>query len=304
MTTGRIEIVEVGARDGLQNESQMLSVDSKFLLIQKLAHAGLQRIEVGAFVSAKAVPQMKDSAELIERLKHDPILGKPAIFNKFSVLVPNARGMEQAIASGMREVAVFGSCTESFSQKNINCSIAESFERFAEVIAMAKKSKVRVRGYLSMAFGCPYEGKVPEARVVQLAQRMHKLGIFEISIGDTIGIAHPRQVHSLVKKLKQRIPIKKIALHFHDTRGLALANIQEGLQSGVRVFDSSIGGLGGCPYARGATGNVATEDVQYLLQSQGYRTGLKLSGLVTAAKFLETEFGKHLSSKMARLDRI
>jgi hydroxymethylglutaryl-CoA lyase len=296
-----IQIVEVGARDGLQNESKMLSVEQKLEMIRRLVQAGTRRIEVGAFVSPQWVPQMKDSAQLIRLLREDAFLGQPKVFNRFSVLVPNIKGMEDAIASGIREVAIFGSCSEAFAKKNMNCTIAESFVRFEGVMALAKKAKIPVRGYLSMAFGCPFEGRVSEAQVVRLAKRMKALNVREISIGDTIGVANPRQVQSLLRKLKKAVGTQMLALHFHDTRGTALANALMGLQQGIQVFDASIGGLGGCPYAGGATGNLATEDLQYMLHGMGLKTGLNLDQLKAIAKWLEGLFGKRMASKLSQI---
>jgi hydroxymethylglutaryl-CoA lyase len=214
-------------------------------------------------------------------------------------LVPNVRGVNDALETPIEEVAVFGACSETFSKRNINCSIDESLTRFREVIALARKNKRRVRGYLSVAFGCPYEGAVPEARVVQLVAAYLKMGVYEISIGDTIGVATPAQVKSLLTKLKRRVPVKKIALHMHDTRGTALANVLVGLQMGVRVFDSSFGGLGGCPYARGASGNLATDDLVYMLHGMGFKTGVNLKKLLSFTSVMQSEIGHKLPSRTA-----
>lgn len=296
-----IQIVEVGPRDGLQNESKTLSIQDRFLLVKKLVSAGAKRIEVGAFVSPKWVPQMANTAELLRLIRADAGLSAPQTFRRLSVLVPNTEGMAAAIESGIREVAVFGACSETFSKKNINCSIEESFARFAEIMPMARKHKIAVRGYLSTAFGCPYEGRVPEARVVELTKKMKKLGVYEVSVGDTIGVASPLQVDSLVRKLKRAVGAKALALHFHDTRGTALANSLKGLELGISVFDASVGGLGGCPYAKGASGNVATEDLQYMLERMGYKTGLDLTRLAEAAQWLEPLLGKELPSKISKV---
>ncbi len=287
----KVQIVEVGPRDGLQNETKVLSLDEKRELILGLARAGLQRIEVGAFVSPKWVPQMADTAQLVEELPANKNL-------RTSVLVPNQKGMELALRTPIKEVAIFGACSESFSQKNINCSIEESFVRFAEVMALAKKHKIKVRGYLSTAFGCPYEGEVQPAQVLRLTKRMAALGVYEISIGDTIGVATPRQVTALTKKLIGAVGVKKIALHFHDTRGTALANVYAGLQLGVGVFDSSVGGLGGCPYAQGASGNLATEDLVYLLESMGLQTGVDLKALIDLSRRFQAVVGHPLPSRV------
>jgi hydroxymethylglutaryl-CoA lyase len=298
-TSGRksVEIVEVGPRDGLQNESRTLSVEARLAFIRHLAASGLKRIEVGAFVSPQWVPQMQGSLELITELyKNKKEFPRDV---RFSALVPNVKGMNDALETPIPEVAVFGACSESFSKKNINCSIAESLERFRDVIALAKKEKRKVRGYLSVAFGCPYEGKVSEARVIQLVQAYLKMGVYEVSIGDTIGVATPKQVYSLLGKLKRRVPLKKIAMHLHDTRGTALANVLASLEMGVRVFDSSFGGLGGCPYAKGASGNLATDDLIYMLHGMGYRTGVDLEKLLTYTPVMQQEIGRKLPSRTA-----
>ena len=295
MKKERVQIVEVGPRDGLQNEQRTLSVEARFNFIRHLAASGLKRIEIGAFVSPKWVPQMANSKELI-----DQVMSRRAEFPKdmqFSALVPNVKGMEDALQTEIREIAVFGACSESFSKKNINCTIAESLERFAAVTKMAKKNKIKVRGYLSVAFGCPYEGHVDEKKVIELVKAYLKLGIYEVSIGDTIGVATPKQVRSLIKKLKRVVPLKKIALHLHDTRGTALANVAAGLELGVRVFDSSFGGLGGCPYAKGASGNLATDDLVYMLQGMGFETGVDLEKMLTFAPTMASEIGRKLPSR-------
>lgn len=273
-----ISIVEVGPRDGLQNEKQSLSLGQRLQFIQHLVKSGLTRIEVGAFVSPKWVPQMAESRELILELYRRRGEFPPNV--RFSALVPNVKGMEAALETPIAEIAIFGACSESFSKKNINCSIDESLERFRQVTAMAKKNKRKVRGYLSVAFGCPYEGEVSEAKVVELARAYLKMGVYEVVIGDTIGVANPAQVKSLLKKLKRHIPIKKLAMHFHDTRGTALANVLASLDLGVRTFDSSFGGLGGCPYASGASGNLSTHDLVYMLTGMGFKTGVDLAKLL------------------------
>lgn len=292
-----VSIVEVGPRDGLQNEEATLSIDQRFAFIKHLADSGLTRIEVGAFVSPKWVPQMAGSRELILELFKRKAEFPAKI--RFSALVPNVKGMEDAITTPIPEIAIFGACTESFSKKNINCSIAESLERFKGVTALAKKHKRKVRGYLSVAFGCPYEGAVPESRVLELAQKFVKLGVYEVVIGDTIGVANPSQVKSLVTKLKRKVPLKKIAMHFHDTRGTALANVVTSLQCGVRIFDSSFGGLGGCPYARGASGNLATDDLIYMLNGMGFKTGVDLNRLLGYTNVMQNEVGHKLPSRTA-----
>jgi len=296
----KVTIVEVGPRDGLQNEAKSLPLDVRLEFIKRLSKAGLKRIEVGAFVSPQWVPQMAGTADLIAMIKKDAELSSSKIFDAFSVLVPNMKGMEGALASCIKEVAVFGACSESFSKKNINCTIDESFERFKEVIKAAKQKKIKVRGYLSTAFGCPYEGYVDEKRVVELIKRMLKLGVYEVSVGDTIGVATPKQVESMLKKLKKVTPIKKLAMHFHDTRGTALANVVKSLDLGVRTFDSSAGGIGGCPYAKGASGNLATDDLVYLLRGLGYETGVDLPALVETSNWIKNPIGHSLPSRLAQ----
>jgi len=295
MNKNLIQIVEVGLRDGLQNESVVLSVDQKVELGTRLMQAGVRRLEAGAFVRPDRIPQMNGSDEVFKRLA--AVAGK----KELSVLVPNEIGMNKAIENKVKEIAVFAGCTESFSQKNINCSIDESFKRFEKVFELAKKNKIKVRGYLSMCFGCPFEGNVKEAVVVKLAKRLYKMGAYEISIGDTIGVAHAGQVKSLITKLKKEIPVSKLAGHFHDTRGQALANILASYNLGIRVFDSSIGGLGGCPYAPAATGNVATEDVLYMFQKMGVKTNIDLKKILEIHPWLTEQMGKPLPSKLGQV---
>lgn len=294
----KVKIVEVGLRDGLQNESTQLSVLQRFELLEKLIDAGTKTFEIGAFVSPKWVPQMAVSKELTELT-----LSKFPNQKKYqaSVLVPNELGMKGALETRIKEIAIFASCTESFSRKNINCSIEESFQRFEPIMKAAKKNKIKVRGYLSVCFGCPYEGDVSEKKVIELAKRLYKLGCYEISIGDTIGIATVNQVTSLFKKLKKAIPVSKLAGHFHDTRGQALVNILAAYGVGVRIFDTSIGGLGGCPYAKGATGNVATEDVVYMFEGMNVSTGLQLEKLIEINHWLEPQMNHALSSRVGKV---
>lgn len=296
MSKKNIQIVEVGLRDGLQNESVVLSVDQRVELGKRLFEAGVKRMEAGAFVRPDRIPQMNGSDEVFKKLQQ--LGGKK---KELSILVPNEVGMNKALEAGVKEIAVFAGCTESFSQRNINCSIEESFQRFEKVFAMAKKNKIKVRGYLSMCFGCPFEGEVKEAVVVKLAKRLYKMGAYEISIGDTIGVAHAGQVRSLFTKLKKEIPVSKLAGHFHDTRGQALANILEAYNMGGRVFDSSIGGLGGCPYAPAATGNVATEDVLYMFQKMGFKTNVDLKKILEIHPWLTQQMGKQLPSKLGQV---
>lgn len=296
----KVTIVEVGPRDGLQNEAKSLPLDVRLEFIKRLSKSGLKRIEVGAFVSPQWVPQMAGTSELIAMIRQNTELKIPKVFDALSVLVPNMKGMEGALASGIKEVAVFGACSESFSKKNINCTIDESFVRFAEVINAARAKKIKVRGYLSTAFGCPYEGYVEEKRVVELVKRMLKLGVYEVSVGDTIGVATPKQVESMLKKLKRVVPVKKLAMHFHDTRGTALANVVKSVELGIRTFDSSAGGIGGCPYAKGASGNLATDDLVYLLRGLGYDTGVNLPALVETSNWVKTPIGHSLPSRLAQ----
>jgi hydroxymethylglutaryl-CoA lyase len=295
-----VSLVEMGLRDGLQNESVSLSLGQRTKILQGLADSGFKRIEVGAFVRAEKVPQMANSKELLQKankLRNEKKILKDV---NFAVLVPNLQGWEDANPLSPDEIGIFASCTESFSYKNINCSIEESFERFKPVIALAKKRKVRVRGYLSVCFGCPFEGEVAEKKVLEVAQKLVDLKVDEISIGDTIGVANVAQVRSLFKKLKKKISVKKIAGHFHDTRGQALANILAAYDQGIRIFDTSIGGLGGCPYAPGSTGNVATEDVAYMFEGMGVSTGLNLDSLISLNHEVEEMIGKKLPSKVSK----
>lgn len=295
-----IRIVEVGPRDGLQNEAAHLSLEDRCQLVSLLASAGLRYIEVGAFVSPKWVPQMQNSGTLISglfELKKEKAISSGV---QFSALVPNPTGMKDALQTSLTEIAVFGACSESFSKKNINCSIEESFERFAEVIRLAKQNRIKVRGYLSTAFGCPYEGAVSPKVAVNLVQRLLKMGVYEVSVGDTIGVATPKQVRLLLRKLKDKVSLRKIAMHFHDTRGTALANVLASLDLGIRVFDSSVGGLGGCPYAKGASGNLATEDLVYMLHGMGFRTGVDLAKLVAMRPWIESRIGRQLPSRVGQ----
>ena len=287
-----VQLVEVGLRDGLQNESVSLLSQQRTNLAEKLIAAGIKRIELGAFVREDKVPQMSGSKEIVD-----------AILDKFpkisaSVLVPNEKGMSFALETKIKEIAVFGAVSETFSQKNINCTVDESLLRFKAVIQQAKKNKIKVRGYLSTCFGCPYEGRVSSQKVVKLATYMYKMGCYEISIGDTIGVATPAQVEKLFKKLKKKIPVRALAGHFHDTRGTALANIQAAYRVGVRIFDTSVGGLGGCPYAPGASGNVATEDVVYMFAGDKIKTGVDLSSLIQINHEISNLIGRPLPSKV------
>ena len=298
----KIKIVEVGLRDGLQNESSILTIEHRYDLYEKLVKSGAKNIEIGAFVSPKWVPQMADTSAFCALIlaENTKLRSKVSV----SVLVPNVQGMLQAIDAGVKEVAIFAACSESFSQKNINCSIKESFERFEDVMKLAKEFKIKVRGYLSTCFGCPFEGKVSEKKVISLVKSMHQMGVYEISVGDTIGVANAGQVTSLFKKLKRAVPVKKLAAHFHDTRGQALANILAAYHVGITTFDTSIGGLGGCPYAPGAAGNVATEDVVYMFDGLNVKTGLDLTELIATHKWLQPLMNHELSSKVGRVGKL
>lgn len=292
-----IRIVEVGPRDGLQNEARILSAQTRFEFVRRLAAAGVREIEAGAFVSPQWVPQMAKSDEVFLLAKSVPQEFENVIL---SALVPNMRGMQDAVRVGLEQISVFGSASESFSRKNINCTIEESLQRFSEVVEVAKSRKMRVRGYLSMCFGCPFEGQVSEAKVVELAERMLAMGMYEISIGDTIGVANPKQVKRVVQALVSAVGEKKLAMHFHDTRGLALANVVASLDHGIEVFDSSVGGLGGCPYAPSSAGNLATEDVVYLLHEMGLDTKIDLEKLLKVNKWIESEIGHELPSRVGK----
>ena len=300
MANSSVTLVEVGLRDGLQNEKINLPIDVRVEMARQLVAAGHRRLELGAFVRADKVPQMAGSADVIQYVLSSNSSKKV----QYSALVPNEKGMLDALKTGIKEIAIFTSCSESFSQKNIDCSIEESFQRFIPVMQLAKKNKVKVRGYLSVCFGCPFEGNVSQEVVVRIAKKMHSLGVYEISIGDTIGVATPGAVTDLFKKLKKVIPVKKLAGHFHDTRGTALVNIFAAYQLGVRVFDTSLGGLGGCPYAPGATGNVAIEDVVYMFDGMKVKTGLNLDLLLQTNRYTSEKMGQNLPSKVGRVGRL
>lgn len=289
----KVRIVEVGPRDGLQNEKAEISTAVKIQLIEDLAAAGLTDIEAGAFVSPKWVPQMADSAAVLAGLTRDP--GK-----RYPVLVPNLQGLEAALAAGAREVAVFAAASETFSQKNTNCSIAESIERFRPVLDRARSAGVPVRGYISCVLGCPYEGKVQPAAVASVAKSLIDLGCYEISLGDTIGIGTPLATRRLIETVAAVVPIPQFAAHFHDTYGQALANLLAALEMGISVIDSSVAGLGGCPYAKGATGNVATEDVVFMLNGMGIETGVDLAKLAKAGWCVLDHIGRAPSARVSR----
>ena len=289
----KVRIVEVGPRDGLQNEKQPVPTAIKVELIDRLADCGLTAIEATAFVSPKWVPQMADAAQVMAGIARRDGVSYP-------VLVPNEKGLDAALAAGATEVAIFGAASEAFSQKNINCTIRESLERFKPVLARAKEAKLKVRGYVSCVLGCPYQGEVAPAAVAEVAWALFEMGCYEISLGDTIGVGTPEQAKAMIEAGARRVPIKKLAGHYHDTYGMAAANIYASLQMGVNVFDAAVGGLGGCPYAQGASGNVATEDVVWLLQGQGIDCGVALDKLVDTAQCISAQLGREPASKVAR----
>ena len=293
MIPARVRIVEVGPRDGLQNEPREVPTAAKVELIERLAEAGLPAVEATAFVSPKWVPQMADHTEVLERIRRRPGVAYP-------VLTPNLKGFEAARAAGATEVAIFAAASETFSQRNINCSIAASLERFRPVAAAAKASGVKLRGYISCVLGCPYEGEVRPARVAEVAGALADMGCYEVSLGDTIGVGTPGKTKSLIEACAGRVPIERLAGHFHDTYGQALANIYASLEMGVASFDSSIAGLGGCPYAAGASGNVATEDVVYMLNGLGIETGVDLERLVDTGQWICGLLGREPSSKAGK----
>jgi hydroxymethylglutaryl-CoA lyase len=289
----RVRIVEVGPRDGLQNEKQEVPTAVKLELIERLAEAGLPAVEATAFVSPKWIPQMADHIEVLERIRRKPGVDYP-------VLTPNLKGFEAARAAGATEVAIFGAASEAFSKKNINCSIAESLERFRPVADAARKSNIKVRGYISCVVGCPYEGDIKPEKVAEVAGALYDMGCYEVSLGDTIGVGTPAKTQAMIEACARRVPIGKLAGHYHDTYGQALANIYASLELGVATFDSSVAGLGGCPYAAGASGNVATEDVVYMLNGLGIETGVDLERLVGIGQWICGVLGKEPSTKAGR----
>ena len=287
----KVRLVEVGPRDGLQNEAGEVPTAVKVELIERLADAGLPAVEATAFVSPKWVPQMADHTEVLERVRRKPGVSYP-------VLTPNLKGFEAAHAAGATEVAVFGAASEAFSKKNINCSIAESLARFRPIIEISLKEKVRVRGYVSCVLGCPYEGEVAPARVAEVAGALYDMGCYEISLGDTIGVGTPGKAKAMIEACARRVPLERLAGHYHDTYGQALANIYASLEAGVTTFDASVAGLGGCPYAAGASGNVATEDVVYMLHGLGIETGVDLRRLVEIGRWICGVLGREPASKV------
>jgi hydroxymethylglutaryl-CoA lyase len=293
MSADAVRIVEVGPRDGLQNEPQPVSTAVKVELIERLAAAGLRSIEATSFVSPKWVPQMADHAQVMAQIRRAPGV-------VYSALTPNLKGFEGALAAGADEVAVFASASESFSQKNIHCSIAESIARFEPVFAAAKAAGIPVRGYVSCVVACPYEGAVAPGAVAEVARSLFARGCSEISLGDTIGVGTPGRVKAMLKAVAAHVPPEKLAGHFHDTYGQALVNVYAAMEMDVRVFDSAVSGLGGCPYAPGASGNVATEDLVYMLQGMGMETGVNLEKLIEAGAFLCEQLGRESQSRVAR----
>ncbi|MGI2133825.1 hydroxymethylglutaryl-CoA lyase [Shewanella baltica] len=287
----RVSIFEMGARDGLQNEVAVPTA-AKIALIESLADAGLKRIEAGSFVSPKWVPQMADSADVLKQIQRQSGV-------VYSALTPNVKGFELALDAKASEVAIFGAASQSFSQRNINCSIEESIERFIPLMELAKAHNIPVRGYVSCVLGCPYEGEIAVSEVARVSEILYKMGCYEISLGDTIGVGTPQKARRMLQTVSERVPIEKLALHFHDTYGQALANILACLDLGVRVFDSSVAGLGGCPYAKGASGNLATEDLVYMLHGMGFETGIDLQKLALAGQAISTQLNRNNGSKVA-----
>jgi hydroxymethylglutaryl-CoA lyase len=287
----RVKIVEVGPRDGLQNEKETIGADIKIALVDKLTQAGFRNIEAASFVSPKWVPQMATSADVMAGITR-----KPGVV--YSVLVPNMKGFDAALAAGADEVVIFGAASEAFSQKNINCSIAESIERFRDVAQAAKQHGMRLRGAVSCAFACPYQGEVSPDSAVDVVRRLRDLGCDEIDIADTIGVTTPRKVQTVLQRAAAEFPIDRLSGHFHDTYGQALANIYASLEVGISIFHSSVAGLGGCPYAKGATGNVSTEDVLYLMQGLGIDTGIDLDAVVDAGQFISQHLGRKVVSRV------
>lgn len=288
-----VRIVEVGPRDGLQNEKQQVATADKIELIDRLSATGLRSIEATSFVSPKWVPQLADAAEVFAGIQRKPGVSYP-------VLVPNEQGYERALAVGVTEVAVFTAASEQFNRTNTNAGIDESLQRFEPILARAKADGVRVRGYVSTVLGCPYQGEVPLADVVRVASRLHAMGCYEISLGDTIGVGTPLKARAMLQAVAAELPIEALAVHFHDTYGQALANIASCLEEGVRVVDSAVAGTGGCPYARGASGNVASEDVIYMLHGMGMRTGVDLPALAATGNWLAERLGRQTGSKTGR----
>ncbi|MCB1609690.1 MAG: hydroxymethylglutaryl-CoA lyase [Xanthomonadales bacterium] len=286
-----VKIVEVGARDGLQNEKQIVPTAVKVKLIESLAESGLRHVEATSFVSPKWIPQLADAAELMAQLSRLAHVNYP-------VLVPNMQGYQRAVAAGAKEVAIFTAASEAFNQRNINATIDQSLARFVPIMEAAAADGVHVRGYVSTVLGCPYQGEVPLADVVRVAEALNALGCYEISLGDTIGVGTPSKAKEMFQAVAAVVPAERLAVHFHDTRGQALANIYACLEVGARAVDSSVAGLGGCPYARGATGNVATEDVVYMLEGMGLHTGVDLDALAAVGRWISDQLGRANGSKV------
>ncbi|WP_286262435.1 hydroxymethylglutaryl-CoA lyase [Thalassotalea atypica] len=291
-----VKIVEVGPRDGLQNEKQFIEAIDKIALIDQLTNAGLGYVESGSFVSPKWVPQMSTSADVFAGITQGNNV-------TYAALTPNMKGFEAALAAGVKEVAIFGAASESFSQKNINCSIDESLERFLPIMNAAKANNIKVRGYVSCVVGCPYEGEISPEKVADVAEKLFNMGCYEISLGDTIGVGTPTSVQKMLHAVSTKVPVEKLAVHFHDTYGQALTNIYTALSMGIAVVDSAVAGLGGCPYAKGASGNVATEDVIYLLNGLNIETGVDLDKLLAAGWFISDILGKVPVSKVSNAYR-
>lgn len=289
----KVTIVEVGPRDGLQNEKEFVATDTKVELVNRLVEAGAPKIEAASFVSPKWVPQMADATEVMQGIERNPKV-------VYAALTPNIRGLEGALANGVNEVVIFGAASEAFSQKNINCSIAESIERFRDVARLAKEAGVLLRASISTSFGCPYQGEVSVESVLDITKRMQDLGSDEIDIADTIGVATAAHVYEVMSKVTEIVPKERVAGHFHDTYGQALANILASMQAGISIFHSSVAGLGGCPYAKGATGNVATEDVLYMLHGMGIETGMDLDKTVQIGQWISDIIGRQNASSVGR----
>ena len=289
----RVKIVEVGPRDGLQNEKQVVPTETKIELIQRLAAAGLPVIEATSFVSPKWVPQMGDNSAVMQGIARHPSVNYP-------VLTPNLQGFDAAVQAGATEVAIFGAASEAFSHKNINCSITESLKRFEPVVSAASALEIPVRGYVSCVVGCPYEGAVAPEKAAEVAATLYAMGCYEVSLGDTIGVGNPASIQRMIEACAHRVPIEKLAGHYHDTYGMAIANIYASLQMGMAVFDASVAGLGGCPYAKGASGNVATEDVVYLLNGLGIETGIDLAKLAAVGDWISSAIHRPNGAKAGR----
>ncbi len=289
----KVKIIDVSPRDGLQNEKQVIDLVTKLELIERLGQSGAKNIEVTGFVSPKWVPQLADSSQLCEQLIHHKNIN-------YSSLVPNLKGMELAIAGGMKEVAVFTAASESFTQKNINCSIDESLERFKPVISLAKEHDIRVRGYVSCVLGCPYEGEINPRKVAEVTKKLFELGCYEVSLGDTIGTGTPLKAQKMLTQCTEITSVETLALHFHNTYGQALANIYACLELGAHIIDASVAGLGGCPYAKGASGNIATEDVVYMLEGMGIETGIDLKKLIQTGQWISQKLNKSNNSHVGK----